>query len=83
MRRKTHGGIKTLGSVLYLRTRSPTPRVQSPRNPPDGPREVRKRRRSAGNVLGKKVSMRLFQSFRKGKKAKENASCLIRLVDTS
>jgi hypothetical protein len=82
--RKTHGDVKTLGSVLYLRTRSPTPRVQSPRNSPDGPvRRVRKRRRSAGNVLGKKVSMRLFQSFREGKKAKENASCLIRLVDTS
>jgi hypothetical protein len=46
-------------------------------------RRVRKRRRSAGNVLGKKVSMRLFQSFREGKKAKENASCLIRFVDTS
>jgi len=58
--------------------------VQSPRNSPDGPvRRVRKRRRSAGNVLGKKVSMHLFQSFREGKKAKENASCLIRLVDTS
>jgi hypothetical protein len=55
-----------------------------PKKSPDGPvRRVRKRRRSAGNVLGKKVSMRLFQSFREGKKAKENASCLIRLVDTS
>jgi len=43
--------------------------VQSPRNPPRWPqRRVTKRRRSAGNVLGKKVSMRLFQSFRKGKK---------------
>jgi len=57
MRRKTHGGIKTLGSVLYLRTRSPTPRVQSPRNPPDGPREESER----GEDLLEMFSERRFQ----------------------
>jgi len=62
MRRKTDGDVKTLGSVLYLRTRSPTPRVQSTRNPPDGPREVRKRRRSAGNVLSRKEGFNAFIS---------------------
>jgi len=47
------------------------------------PEKSQKEEKICWNVLGKKVSMRLFQSFREGKIAKENASCLIRLVDTS
>jgi len=47
------------------------------------PEKSQKEEKICWNVLGKKVSMRLFQSFREGKKAKENASCLIKLVDTS
>jgi len=57
MRKKTHGDVKTLGSVLYPRTKTPTPRVQSPRNPPMAPEKSQKEERISGNVLGKKVSM--------------------------